>query len=197
MQVMFRAATVLFVVPVVGIMVYTSNAQQRVTPTPQPTGSMSDMAAMSNMVTDVSTHEFAPLVQGIYNGEEVLFIHTEASDPDVANLLTDMMGPQVVTVPSLAEVPETILGKVYVFTNGVAGAGPMGYQPDVFDSIPGDPNYTPLRALHLVTWQEVAAPRQLDSVPDIEAAAEVGEVEIEASGVVANLPILVWPGGYR
>jgi hypothetical protein len=86
---------------------------------------------------------------------------------------------------------------VYVFTNGVAGGGPMGFQPDIFDSIPGDEAYTPLRALNLVTWQEEAAPRVIDNVAEIEAAQAEGEVEIERSGIVVNMPILVWPGGQR
>lgn len=34
---------------------------------------------------------------------EILFIHTEASDPKVAELLTRMMGPKVVVVPGLAK----------------------------------------------------------------------------------------------
>jgi hypothetical protein len=155
------------------------------------------MSGMTGMQTAFSSDDLVPLVRGIYEGEDVFFIHTEASDPDVANLLTDMMGPQVVTVLSLAEIPRGLLGNVYVFTNGVAGGGPMGFQPDVFDTAPGDPDYTPLRSLHRVTWQEGSTPRQLNSAAEIEAAEAAGEIVIEQPGIVINMPILVWPGGHR
>jgi ubiquinone biosynthesis protein Coq4 len=152
---------------------------------------------MGMMESEFITDELAPLVKGIYEGEDLFFIHTEASDPDVANVLTEMMGPQVITVPGLADIPKELLGNVYVFTNGVMGGGPMGFQPDVFDSIPGDNEYTPLRMIHFITWQDQAAPRILNSVAEIEAAELEGEIEIERSDIVVNMPILVWPGGHR
>jgi hypothetical protein len=141
--------------------------------------------------------DLAPLVTGFYNGEEVLFIHTEASDPDVAKMLTDMMGPHVVLVPELAQAPEPLLANVYVFTNGVQGMGPFGFQPDVFDSVPGEEGYRPLRTVSLVTWQEGATPRELRSVEEIQAAEAAGEVAISLPDIVVNMPILSWPGGHR
>lgn len=173
------------------------NAQREPTATPEPTSAMSGMAGMGQMVTEFASDDLAPLVRGLYEGDTVFFVHTEASDPDVASLLTEMMGPQVIAVPGLADIPEGLLGNVYVFTNGIVGMGPMGFQPDVFDSVPGDEAYTPLRALNLVTWQEGATLRMLDSVVDIEASQIEGEVEIEQPGIVVNMPILVWPGGQR
>ena len=161
------------------------------TPTPSPTA-----APMSGMQQAPST-DLAPLVTGFYNGGEVLFIHTEASDPDVADMLTDMMGPQVVLVPELAQATESLLANAYVFTNGVQGMGPFGFQPDVFDSVPGDEGYRPLRAVNLVTWQEGTTPRELRSVEEIQTAEAAGEVSIDRPGIVANMPILSWPGDHR
>jgi hypothetical protein len=178
---------------------FTLQAQQPATPTPEPPP-MSMTPAMPGMMavdTAFSADDLAPLVQGIYEGETVLFIHPEASDPDVAALLTDMMGPQVVTVPGLAEIPEALLGSVYVFTNGISGTGPTGFQPDLFDSIPGNPEYTPLRAISRVTWQDEQMPRQINSVDELEAAEEAGEITLEPTGIVVNMPILVWSGGSR
>jgi hypothetical protein len=151
---------------------------------------------MGNMDQAPST-DLAPLVSGFYNGGEVLFIHTESSDPEVAKMLTDMMGPQVVLVPELAQAPESLLADVYVFTNGVQGMGPFGFQPDVFDAVPGDESYRPLRAVNLVTWQKSETPRELRSVEEIQAAEAAGEVTIAQPGIVVNMPILSWPGGHR
>ena len=194
MRIKFWASSVIILFLALSFFTRNSKAQQEPTATPEPTSAMSGMGQME---TAFSSDDLAPLVRGIYEGDELFFIHTEASDPDVASLLTEMMGPQVVAVPGLADIPDELLGNVYVFTNGVAGNGPMGFQPDIFDSIPGDEAYTPLRALNLVTWQEEAAPRMLDNVADIEAAQAEDEVEIERPGIVVNMPILVWPGGQR
>lgn len=144
-----------------------------------------------------NTNELAPLAKAYFDGKDVFFIHPEASDPDVAGVLTKMMGPQVLTVPSLAKVAPELLGNVYVFTNGVKGMGPLGFQPDVFDTIPGDKTYTPLRAVSLVSWKEKVTPVELKSVAAIKAAETAGQLEIKQPGVVVNMPILVWPGGKR
>ncbi|MBI2855967.1 MAG: hypothetical protein HYX93_03875 [Chloroflexi bacterium] len=143
------------------------------------------------------THQFAPLVKAFNKGGEVQFIHTEASNLQVASMLTTMMGPQVVLVPSLAQVPESLLADVYVFTNGVQGTGPFGFQADVFDSVPGDGGYSPLRQVNLVAWKAGATPREFRSVEEVKSAESAGDVTIERPGVVVNMPILAWPGGQR
>ncbi|MGH2403533.1 MAG: DUF7482 domain-containing protein [bacterium] len=139
----------------------------------------------------------APPVKGLYRGREVQFIHTDASDPQVASMLTTMMGPKVLVVSSLAKVPPSLLADVYVFTNGVRGGGPFGFQADVFNSVPGQGFYTPLRRVVLVTWKDGATSRLLRSVEEIQAAANNGEVTLKQPGVVVNMPMLTWPGGAR
>jgi len=138
-----------------------------------------------------------PPVKAYAEGQEIRFIHTEASDAKVAKLLTDMMQSPVLVVPSLAQAPAAMLANVYVFTNGVKGDGPFGFQPDVFDRPPGSEGYSPLRALHLVTWKDPQSARELKSVAEVKAAEAKGEVTIERPGVVVNMPILSWPGGRR
>lgn len=130
-------------------------------------------------------------------GKEIYFIHTEASDADVAQLLTDMMDSPVMAVPSLASVPEEALANVYVFENGVEGMGPLGFQADVFDNPPGTPGYTPLRRLNLVTWKDPARARVLTSAEEVLSARMAGEVTITQPGVVINMPFVVWEGGQR
>lgn len=173
-----------------------SQAQQIPIATPIPTDAMAGMGGM-DMDTGFSTDELAPLVRGIFEAEEVLFIHTEASDAQIAQVLTDMMDAEVMIVPSLADIPVELLASVYVFTNGIVGEGPMGFQADVFDSIPGDENYTPLRAVHFVTWENQTHARQLNSIAEIQAALDAEEISLEAPGIVVNMPILVWTGGQR
>lgn len=138
-----------------------------------------------------------PPVAGYAEGEEIRFIHTEASDPKIAKLLSDMMRSPVLTVPSLALAPAAARAAVYVFANGVRGGGPLGFQPDVFDRPPGDPGYSPLRAVNIVRWKDAGTPRLLKSAAEVKAAEAAGEAAIERPGVVVNMPLVTWPGGRR
>jgi hypothetical protein len=154
----------------------------------------------NNMGVDSSqaTQQYAPLVRGLYEGDEVLFIHTEASDADVTAMLTEMMGgPEVVLVTALADAPPSLLAQVYVFTNGIPGHGPFGFQADIFDAVPGEEAYRPLRNVNLVSWNEQATPAELRSAAEVQEAETAGEVTITQPDIVVNMPILVWPGGSR
>ena len=141
-----------------------------------------------------------PPVTGYSEGQEILFLHTEASDPELAKILTDMMGSPVLVVPSLAKAPKEMLARVYVFTNGVMGDGPMGplgFQPDVFEKPPGQDGYTALRSVVLVTWNDAASARILKSAGEVQGALQGGALRMEEPGVVVNMPMLTWPGGQR
>jgi hypothetical protein len=138
-----------------------------------------------------------PPVKAYTEGREIKFIHTEASDPKVAELLTQMMQSPVLVVPSLAQAPKEMLADVYVFKNGVRGDGPFGFQPDVFDNPPGTDGYRPLRSVLIVTWKNEKAARELKSAAEVKEAASKGEVTIERPGIVVNMPLLTWPGGRR
>lgn len=131
------------------------------------------------------------------DGKEIYFVHTEASDAAVAEKLTNMMKSPVMLVPSLANVPDESLANVYVFTNGIAGMGPFGFQSDVFDNPPNTDGYTPLRRLNAVTWKDESKARELKSALEVLDAAAAGELTIEQPGVVINMPFVVWDGGMR
>ena len=158
------------------------------------TDAMGDTGGDGSMMTD----QFAPLVSGIYEGGDVLFIHTATSDPDVSAMLTQMMGgAKVEVVPELADAPASMLAPLYVFTNGLEGMGPFGFQRDVFASVPGDEGYRPLRSVLLTSWNDGATPRELTSVDEVLEAEANGEVTIDESGIVVSFPVMVWPGGSR
>ncbi|MBI2361112.1 MAG: hypothetical protein HYV04_19775 [Deltaproteobacteria bacterium] len=139
-----------------------------------------------------------PPVKGYLEGKEIQFIHTEVSDAKVAELLTAMMGSPVLLVPSLKQAPESMVAPVYVFKNGVKkGEGPFQFQSDVFDRSPGTSGYSPLRAVHIVTWKDERSARELKSAAEVKDAASKGEVIIEKPGIVVNMPLLTWPEGRR
>ncbi len=155
---------------------------------PEAQGQMPGMGA---------TGDPTPPVTGFAKGQQIRFIHTEASDPQVAEMLTRMMGPRVLLVPSLKEIPDRLLATVFVFRNGVRGEGPTGFQPDVFDEVPGEPGYTPLRRVVFVTWKEERGARVLRSAGEVRRAAQQGSVQLAPPGIVVNMPMLTWPGGAR
>lgn len=155
------------------------------------------LMAVFVIVTRMQTGAISPPVTGFLDGEEIRFVHTEASDRTVADTLAAMVGSPVFVVPALAQVPASALAIVYVFTNGIRGDGPLGGQPDVFDAPPNTPGYSPLRDLHLVTWQEGRSARQLRAAAEVKAAEARGDLVIERPGIVVNMPLQTWPGGRR
>jgi hypothetical protein len=138
-----------------------------------------------------------PAGKAYAEGKEIYFIHTEASDEGVAQLLSDMMDSPVIHVPALADTSNKALANVYVFDNGLEGMGPFGFQADVFDNPPGTEGYSPLRQVNVVTWVDPARARMFTSVDEILAAESAGEVTIVQPGVVVNMPFVVWDGGQR
>ncbi len=158
--------------------------------------SLLTLTACSPKPEDMPT-ALLPAGMAYADGKEIYFIHTEASDPEIAELLTNMMSSPVLLVSGLAKTPESALAEVYVFENGLEGMGPLGFQPDVFDNPPGADGYSPLRRLNVVTWVDPAQARLLKSASEVVQAEEAGELSIAQPGVVINMPFVVWDGGKR
>ncbi len=138
-----------------------------------------------------------PAGKAYADGKEIFFIHTEASDPEIAKKLTDMMKSPVLTVTSLKNVPEEALAQVYVFENGIPGKGPLGFQPDVFNHPPSTDGYSPLRQIVLVKWADNVQARELKSESEIKDAESKGELTLTSTDIIVNMPFVVWDGGRR
>lgn len=135
-----------------------------------------------------------PLVRGIYDGKDVFYITTEASDSDVASMASKFTNFPVTFAPALAKSPDSSLAQIYIFKNGVKGTGILGFQPNVVDSIPGDSKYSPLWRVNFVEWKDQSTATVLGSDDDIQNAASQGKVTITQSKVVVNCPIVQWNG---
>ena len=136
-----------------------------------------------------------PLIKGYVKGHEVLYITTEASDKKVAEYLTNITGSRVVFAPALNNAPAGSLANIYEFKNGIKGTGPEGFQPNVADSQPGDPGYSPIWRINLVEWKQGVTPRELKSEIDIIAAQDKGDLSIKPGNVIVNCPFVKWNGG--
>lgn len=149
--------------------------------------------------TSATTGNYAqiPVGKAYAEGVEIYFSHTEASDAAIAEKLTNMMQSPVLYVPSLAQIPVEVLAEVYVFENGVSGNGPLGFQADVFNAPPSSEAYSPLRQILLVNWVTPEKAIELKSETEILNAQANGDLTITESGVVVNMPFMVWDGGKR
>ncbi len=135
-----------------------------------------------------------PLVRGLYEGKDVFYITTEASDSGVASALTNFTNFPVTFAPALAKTPLAASANIYLFKNGVKGPGIMGFQPQVVDSIPGEAKYSPLWRVNVVEWKDPSKATVLGSEADVLAAATNGQVTITPTPIVVNCPIVQWGG---
>lgn len=102
----------------------------------------------------------------------------------------------VVQSPALEGATEAdATGRTNVFANGFEGPGPMGFQPSVFDTVAGDPEWSPYWTHWTYEWAEDAEPRVLRTEQEIHQARDDDEL-IEHAGTppspgtfVVNCPV--------
>jgi hypothetical protein len=68
-------------------------------------------------------------------------------------------------------------GRTNVFMNGIPGPGPMEHQPSVFDSDPGDPQWSPYWDHFTYEWRRSAKTRVLRTERQVHAARDAGELK--------------------
>jgi hypothetical protein len=159
------------------------------------TGEQMISEAMVQHLSKTNVPITLPLIRGFVKGHEVFYITTEASDKTVADHLTNLTGSRVVYAPALKNAPADSLANIYQFKNGIKGTGPEGFQPNVADSQPGDPGYSPIWRVNLVEWKQGVKPRELKSELEIIAAQEKGDLSIKPANVIVNCPFVKWNGG--
>lgn len=136
-----------------------------------------------------------PLVKGYENGNEIFFIATDVSDMKTAEMATNLTGFKVNFAPLLAQTPETARGQAYVFTNGIEGKGPFGFQIPVLNAKPGDEGYSPLLQMNMVEWEQGATPKELKSAQEIMDAEKNGTITVNKTDIIVNHPAIKWQGG--
>ncbi|MBI3842748.1 MAG: hypothetical protein HY295_06380 [Thaumarchaeota archaeon] len=161
--------------------------------TKAPTTPAQDLGSVLRL-SDANLPLVMPLVRGLYDGKDVFYISTEASDSDVATLLTKFTNFPVTFAPALAKTPDKGLANIFVFKNGVNGVGVLGFQPNVVDSIPGQSKYSALWKINFVEWKDSATAKVLGSDDEIADAQTKGQVTVTPTNVVVNCPIVQWGG---
>jgi len=119
---------------------------------------------------------------GMFNGQPVYFVRTDASDQASAN------AEKVVFAPKLSGATRNNLyGEIYVIDKGAPG------QTAVVSTAPGQPDFTPLLRVNRLTWS--GAPEMLDSAEQVKAAAGAGRVTLDTTSTIVNYPFVKWQGG--
>jgi hypothetical protein len=136
-----------------------------------------------------------PMMKGYENGHEIFFIATDASDNKTAAQITNETGFKVNFAPILAQTPEAARGQAYVFTNGIPGQGPFGFQLPVVNAKPGDQGYSPLLQLNMVEWNQGIAAKEIKSVQEMVSAQQNGSLTIAKTNTIVNHPAIKWEGG--
>ncbi len=123
------------------------------------------------------------LHQAWFNGENVYYIRTDASDEAFAT------ENKLVFVPLLnaALAAEGATSQLYTFDNGAEEQFP------VVSAIPNQDTYSPAWQVHRVTFS--GTPTLLNSVDAIREAESAGDVTVEALPLVVNFPVVKWPDG--
>jgi hypothetical protein len=130
-------------------------------------------------VTFVAHRGFAP------DGSTIYYIATDASVKKVA----DDLGVVFVnkTNPTLKSGASSDL---YVFTNGIKGTGPMGFQASIASTNAGDEAYSPLWRIQTLTWKDPVQAQFLTSLKDLTEHTKQGDLKTEIAGVVVNCPFV-------
>ena len=150
----------------------------------------------SSLLSRTNVPAIIPMHKGIYDGNQVLYIITDGSDEGYAKTLSEKQEWNVEIATALADVPENILQKLFIFKNGIKGDGIYGFQDEVFSSTPSqESQYSALSSVIEVTWKIGQKVIIFESAADVIAAEEGGRVEFNETGTVLNTPQIIWPDG--
>ena len=127
--------------------------------TPYGGGQVLDINTDEMTVTFIAHRGWGP------DGRTIYYIVTDATPSGPAGA----MG--VVDAPTAASlIANSAAVDLFQFKNGIAGSGPLGFQPGIASGAPGDTNYSPMWRIFLVEWSEPRYASVLETKADIDAA---------------------------
>lgn len=142
-------------------------------------GQIIDIDTKKMQVTFVAHRGFA------LDGSTIYYIATDASVKKVA----DDLGVVFVNKTG-STLKSGSSSDLYVFTNGLQGNGPMGYQASISSTNAGDKAYSPLWRIQTLTWKDPVQSQLLTSLEEITEHAKQGHLKTEIAGVVVNCPFV-------
>jgi len=130
-------------------------------------------------VTFVGHRGFGP------DGATIYYIATDASTKEVA----DMLG--VIHVEKIGKtLVSSAASDLYVFTNGITGTGPAGFQASIGSTDIGDKFYSPFWRIQTIAWAEPESAPFLSTTAEITDAAGNEELTTALGGFIVNCPFI-------
>jgi len=147
--------------------------------TPYGGGQVLEIDIDNLTVTFVAHRGIAP------NGDTIYYIATDASSPDVANDLG------VIHVPKISNTISTSASSdLYVFTNGLEGNGPLGFQASIGSTTAGDKFYSPLWRIQTATWKNSDDASFVTSINNLQNHVKDQMLSTSLAGFVVNCPFV-------
>ncbi|MCH8915007.1 MAG: hypothetical protein IIA82_04085 [Thaumarchaeota archaeon] len=135
--------------------------------TPYGGGQVLDIDTEEMTVTFIAHRGWGP------DGRTIYYIVTDATPSGPAG----MMG--VVSVTSSASlIANSAAVDLFQFKNGLKGTGPLGFQPGIAASAPGDANYSPMWRIFMIGWDNPDEAQLLETLDDMNAYREAGLINI-------------------
>ena len=145
-------------------------------------GQVLNIDTKKNEVTFVAHRGFAP------DGSTIYYIATDASAKNVADALGVVFANK--TGSALKSGASSDL---FVFTNGIKGTGPMGFQASVASTNAGEDAYSPLWRIQATTWKDPSQAQFLTTAKEISTAGSGGKLTVDIAGVIVNCPFVEVP----
>ena len=135
--------------------------------TPYGGGQVLDINTEEMNVTFIAHRGWGP------DGRTIYYIVTDATPSGPAG----MMG--VVSSPTSASlIANSAAVDLYQFKNGLAGTGPLGFQPGIAAGAPGDANYSPMWRIFVIGWDDPENAQLLETIDDMNAYKKAGLIDI-------------------
>ncbi len=147
--------------------------------TPYGGGQVLEIDTDNMMVTFVAHRGFAP------DGSMIYYIATDASSQDTANALGVIYVPKVQNA-----LVSSAASDLYVFTNGITGTGPMGFQASIGSTNAGDEYYSPLWRIQAAAWKDPNNVSFLTTTSEITEYASEGRLTTAVAGFIVNCPFI-------
>ena len=152
--------------------------------TPYGGGQVIDIDTDAMTVTFVAHRGWGP------DGRTSYYIVTDATPEGAAGMMGVVSSP---TSASMIASPAAV--DLYQFTNGIAGTGPLGFQPGIATAALGDETYSPMWRIYLVTWDDPSEAAVLETKADIDAMVADGLVTVSIarpmdSDHIVNCPFI-------
>ena len=136
-----------------------------------------------------------PMHKGIHDGNELLYIITDASEKNYVNTISQKQKWNIQLSKSIKDISENNSQKIFIFKNGIKGDGIFGFQNEIFSSTPKQSDYSALGSIIEVTWKKGQKETIFESASDVISAEKSGRIEFNETNVIVNVPQIKWLDG--